>query len=850
MVNSNGDVDKRALELFSRSLDISSGERVLWIRAEAGEDTELADRALKLLSVDEDASVALRTGGAYNDTLEDGPPPEQIGAYRITDLIGRGGMGAVYRGERASGDFDHDVAIKIVRPGVLSDKLIARFALERQTLAQLSHPNIARLYDGGALETGAPYIVMEYIDGLPITEWADDNDLSKEARLGLFQSACSAVGHAHQNLIIHRDITPSNVLVDKLGEVKLIDFGISKPYDEAADASEAGGSLASLSFTPGFAAPERSQGASANTLSDVFSLGKLLEALLPRGMEDEELTAISTKAAAIAPEDRYDSVGDLSEDVANYLSGFPVQAVSATRGYKFRKFLSRHTLGVSLSALALAGLIGAFGVTLFQYQRAETARIQADSRFSETRELTSFLLNDLGEDLSELPGTLPLQKRVAETSARYLNILADAAKADPSLDLEHAQGRKQLGNLLTQSGGRNLGDPEEGLRQFEISIDILTRLAAEPDASLETKKLLADEILNRSYVHEFYFGDTSMIPEATAQAVPIYNEYLEANPDSMEVKAALLDIRLQHWGLKAEARGYAEVDEEILSIKRDVEALFADDLTNDDYIINYGSFLYLVAAHITSKWNGTVEIVPTTDREEYETMLEWARTGFLLTKQRMEENPANPEDIYTYSWALEPLVAVATIGAEWRPNLTDIDTRLAPYGDARLAIAAAQQKRPEFVESVKLANELNGYIDTLDTLIERLKPFDEGTYSYIQLIYAANKNRAYVQGGLMFDLDAAEQSVTQAYAIPDVFLLTEPNNLIVTTEAISLRFQKVMMLMRREVIYKQNDKAIICEALAEIQDLLSTSIPERAEMGTVVQTRMQALQLQGMNKCL
>ena len=203
---------------------------------------------------------AFHTGGAFHETLDDTAVPEQIGAYKITGLIGRGGMGAVYRGERVSGDFDHDVAIKVVRPGAMSDKLIARFEAERQTLASLSHPNIARLFDGGTLESGAPYIVMEYIDGLPITDFADKNNAAKAERLALFKAVCSAVSHAHQNLIIHRDITPSNVLVDKGGQVKLIDFGIAKPFDEDAAVLDMEHSLASLSFTPGFAAPERSQG--------------------------------------------------------------------------------------------------------------------------------------------------------------------------------------------------------------------------------------------------------------------------------------------------------------------------------------------------------------------------------------------------------------------------------------------------------------------------------------------------------------------------------------------------------------------------------------------------------------
>ncbi|HHL43012.1 MAG TPA: serine/threonine protein kinase, partial [Hellea balneolensis] len=244
MTTHSDDSNAKALKLFERALDQPKHNRVQWIKDQTPNDAQLRKKALSYLSRDEDASKAIQTGGALYETLDDTAIPEQIGAYKIISLIGRGGMGSVYRGQRASGDFDHDVAIKVVRPGAMSDKLVARFENERQTLANLSHPNIARLYDGGTLDNGAPYIVMEFIDGVPVTEWAKQQNLSKPKRLQLFKSVCMAVEHAHQNLIIHRDITPSNVLVDKSGQVKLIDFGIAKPFDEDAALNDMENSLA------------------------------------------------------------------------------------------------------------------------------------------------------------------------------------------------------------------------------------------------------------------------------------------------------------------------------------------------------------------------------------------------------------------------------------------------------------------------------------------------------------------------------------------------------------------------------------------------------------------------------
>ena len=825
MSDDKNSLETRALELFERSLDVPSDDRIAWIEAEGRGDAALIERALTYLSRDNEARVELRTGGAFNDALDDTKVPEKIGAYRIIDLIGRGGMGAVYRGERASGDFDHQVAIKVVRPGALSEKLVARFAIERQTLAGLSHPNIARLYDGGELDTGEPYIVMEFIDGSPITKWASQNGLSKNDRLQLFIAACSAVAYAHQNQIIHRDITPSNVLVDMSGVVKLIDFGIAKPLDEAAPAKAGSGSLASLSFTPGFAAPERSVGARANTLSDVYSLGKLLEALIEPNDQDGELVAIMQKASAEAPERRFTSVSGLVEDVQNYLNGRAVSAVDGGRKYAVSKFMSRHKVGVGLTSAALLGLVAALTVTLVQYGRAQTARVQADQRFAETRELTSFLLNDLGEDLSKLPGTLPLQQKVSETSSRYLNIIAEAAKADPSLDLEHARGRKQLGDLLTQSGGRNLGDPEEGLKQFEISLNILKDLAGRPDATPQVRKLFADELVNRAYVYRFHFNDRSQMPEAAEQARAIYEDLLQDDPDNIEIKAALLDIRFELWGAKSDAQGFAELDDEIIAIERDVRALYADDLANNDHIISHWSFLYLAGNAISSsKWNPPHDTVPISDRSEYETVREWVQTGFQTAKSRMEDNPSNPEDIYTYFWALETMIGTTVMGLDWRPSLQDVETRLGTYSDGGRAILEAQKRQPGMAENLKIANELKEHLDTAEVLLERLKPFDDNTYSYLQLVYATHKNRAYVEAGLSFELDAAIESISRATAIPDAYLDIQPENEIVRDESIALRLQKALIMVRRDEIFREDSRSEICALLAEVDALTRAGV--------------------------
>ena len=199
-------LERQAMAIMSSALEQASPEREEWVRNSCRDNSLLFDRVMALLTADKHHGSVMRTGGAGIESSMP-PPPKRIGAYEIIGLIGQGGMGAVYEGKRVTDNFDHRVAIKIVRPGALSNILAERFERERQVLAALNHPNIARLFDGGQLEDGAPYIVMEYVDGQPITEWATGHQLSLKDKLALFCDLCRAVQHAHQNLIIHRDIT-------------------------------------------------------------------------------------------------------------------------------------------------------------------------------------------------------------------------------------------------------------------------------------------------------------------------------------------------------------------------------------------------------------------------------------------------------------------------------------------------------------------------------------------------------------------------------------------------------------------------------------------------------------------
>jgi len=342
-----------------------------------------------------------------------------IGNYQVIKQIGTGGMGAVYLADRADGAYNKQVAIKIVKKGMDSAAVVERFAQERQILASLNHPNIAGVLDGGITADGRPYFVMEYVDGIPLTEYCDNHKLSISQRLKLFRQVCDAVHYAHKNLIVHRDLKPNNILVNSDGELKLLDFGIAKLLEASGDdlMTQTGAILA----TPAYAAPEQLTGGVITTGTDVYALGVLLYELLagrrpfeavrtpdeyqalilsgdpvrpstaitqiPLSADDKEETKNPTTLAATRsvaarqlrallrgdlvticltavirePERRYDSVSALADDVSLHLQGLPIQARPANLLYRARKFYSRHQIGVFTSACAVIAFIGLAG---------------------------------------------------------------------------------------------------------------------------------------------------------------------------------------------------------------------------------------------------------------------------------------------------------------------------------------------------------------------------------------------------------------------------------------------------------------------------------------------------------
>ncbi|MEO0560361.1 MAG: serine/threonine-protein kinase, partial [Bacteroidota bacterium] len=333
----------------------------------------------------------------------------RIGPWAVGERIGKGGMGAVYRAERADGAYERTVALKLLRPGPDAIGLAERLRAERQILAGLEHPNIARLYDGGLTPDGLPYLALEYVDGLPLTTYATTHQLDVRARIELTLQVCDAVSHAHRHLVVHRDLKPSNVLVTPEGSARLLDFGIATLLDTDDLKTRTG----VRALTPAYAAPEQVLGASVTTATDVYALGVLLYELLAgkRPYDLSEATAsevermvceqipprpsavaapdrartltgdldtIVLKALAKEPERRYDGAAELATDLRRHLEGLPVAARPATVGYRLRSYVRRHRVGVAAASLVVLALVGGLGASLWQAQEARTERQKAE----------------------------------------------------------------------------------------------------------------------------------------------------------------------------------------------------------------------------------------------------------------------------------------------------------------------------------------------------------------------------------------------------------------------------------------------------------------------------------------
>lgn len=477
-------------ELFGRALNVPPEDRASYVRTHATDD---AVRSLTLELLAAHAEDAVAPGFLEADRPFATPrgiaEGQIIGPYRILREIGRGGMGTVYLAERQDPAFSQKVAIKVLNRGLDTDSLLRRFEAERRTLARLQHPNIVRLFDGGATDDGRPYFAMELVEGAPHIEYAAAHGLSIEDRITLMAEICDAVEYAHRNLVLHRDLKPANILVAENGRPRLLDFGIAQALDR--DPTEGFTRTAERRLTPQYASPEQMLGKPLSTASDVYSLGVLLceiltgrrpiEVLPDDGLAallDAEPRAPSTlvadttarkrlrgdldtivlKALQKEPSRRYAGADALANDLRRHLQGHPVSARADTLRYRLSRFTRRHRVAVAASTVGLLVSAGGVAATLYQARIAHAESERAVRRFAETRKLAKALLGEIHDSVMNLPGSIEARSLIVKRSLEYLDGLRSDPGSDAALTREVAQAYVRVGDVQGLPRYANLGD--------------------------------------------------------------------------------------------------------------------------------------------------------------------------------------------------------------------------------------------------------------------------------------------------------------------------------------------------------------------------------------------------------
>jgi tetratricopeptide (TPR) repeat protein len=641
--------------VFAEALERPVGERERFVAEASGDDAEIADQVHALLRSHDEAPIMLgESATAFAEPLlerfaeepmESVSPARRIGPYRVLREIGRGGMGSVYLAERED-QFRRQVAVKVVRRGMDTDEILLRFRYERQILAALEHPNIARLYDGGVADDGLPYLVMEYVEGRPITGYCADERLGLDARLRLFRTVCQAVQFAHQNLVVHRDVKPSNILVTGDGTPKLLDFGIAKlltpdPGD-AAPHTRTGVRI----LTPEYAAPEQIRGGAITTATDVYALGVLLYELLtgsrPIALEGKgpyeaeqavleqepmrlsaapgvparlrrrlrgDLDSIARRAVEKDPQRRYQSALELLEDVDRHLAGLPVRARRSTLGYRLRSYVRRHRAGLATAAAFLALAAGFATVYNVRVTRErDRARAEASKATATTEFVTGLFA---GADPDESPGdtldVFDLLKRGAgrltTSEVAEPEVLATLQATLGRLYLElgdYPQARPLLDSAVVLRRALHGPEHEEVGRALRDAAQVRTLMGDYPAADSLYRQAVAVQRRRLGEGHREVAVTLNYLADMLAQsgradsAEPLFRQalaILEAAPGDERG-----EIAMSKFGLGVVKRYQGRFDQaeplfrEVLQLRR---ALYGNEQTDVAVTLNDLGILYL-----------------------------------------------------------------------------------------------------------------------------------------------------------------------------------------------------------------------------------------------------------------
>jgi serine/threonine protein kinase len=563
---------------LEQALSLPEEERSAWLQSFRLERPELAELLQQLLEehralADEHFLERMPICVADGLLVLD----QKIGAYSLISLIGQGGMGSVWVAERSDGRFERRVAVKFLPFAMTYGIGAERFKREGKILGQLTHPHIAELIDAGVTPNGEPYLVLEYVEGLPIDKYCDREKLDVEARVRLFLDVISAVAHAHANLIVHRDIKPSNVFVRNDGQVKLLDFGIAKFL--AGETNPAATPLTMEgkgAMTPQFAAPEQVTGESITTATDVYALGVLLYLLLtgqhPAGQklhstvelvraiveceppQLSDTTTMSVEAKELAekrastpeklqrqlrgdldtivgkalkknPAERYPSVTALAEDLQRFLRHEPISARPDAFGYRAAKFLHRNLTVVTLTATAIVLVIGSLSAGLYVANRE---RKIAERRFAEVRQLANKFI-ELDNRIRGLPGSTQVRMQMVSDSLQYLSSLSSEAPVDKDLALEIAYAYVRVAHAQGDPTSPNLGqfaDAEASLNNAARFVDPVLANDPQNPRALFVATTIAHDRLNLADIR----GDRAEEMKYASEAASLVERFMSTHP--------------------------------------------------------------------------------------------------------------------------------------------------------------------------------------------------------------------------------------------------------------------------------------------------------------------------------
>ena len=565
-------------EILATALELSGSDRSDYLDRSCSDDPGLRDEVESLIGLSDDAGGFIEQPAiAQAVELIDHRESESmvgrsVGAYRIVELVGEGGVGAVYKAVRADDDIQECFALKLLKLGMDSDTVLRRFRDERRILARLNHPNIARFFDGGIALDGRPYFVMELLEATPIHVYCRELDLGLEARLQLFLAVCDAVEYSHRNLVIHRDLKPTNILVTEEGIPKLLDYGIAKLLDREPSEKDVT-ILGENMLTPDYASPEQIAGEAITTSADIYSLGVLLYELLTdqrplnlsgvphaemlrmsasreplkpstvasehfRGRLRGDLDTITLMAMHKSPDRRYASAERLAEDIRRYLSGRPVKARPDTIRYRLGKFAKRNRGPVIVAALsAVAVFTGAFAA-VYQSAVAASMEREAKKRSGEIRDLANGLLGDLDSSLENLPGATAARELLARKVLHYLDALAQGEVRDPSLMRDLAAAYERLADIAGGAKASNLGNPAAALDSYRKALVLLDGAANEKPDDIG---LLRDRGRARSKLSDSLalIGAHTAAMDEEQTALQLRQQWQNAAPNDPQAKRAV-----------------------------------------------------------------------------------------------------------------------------------------------------------------------------------------------------------------------------------------------------------------------------------------------------------------------